>query len=221
MPDEILKKPLPDLDLIKYPQGLDQAGFVELVKKVLDGIDSERLFQDQRRMRVRHPLLKERIGKDVAVNMEIYNLMNAVISGKTIAPSDENIELIEGGKIAEEILLDAAKDRELFGTDLANLTTNAQNINSENPEDDVIATELVATVIRKELKMANMAQDLILYGAVTRDVLEEPAEAILKVMETAKADFLTFIEGQSGEDVERFQREVMDEVDAIKAWFKI
>jgi len=202
---------------LTYPEGLDEAKTSESIQTILDGIDRERLFEDRRMTRVRHPLLAERIGRDVALNTEIHNLLADIALELYVSNNTDN----SGIHIIEDILLSAAKDPKTFRANLAAFKDAVIQLSKSNSDGDGLEISgLVSNLLRQKLKMPNLAQEFILYPTVTISSLGESNEDALKTLEGCREQFLDAFGGKNGDDTEALKEAVEAEAAAVKAWFE-
>lgn len=61
-------------------RGIDEIKLLANVHAISENIDRDKLLFDRRVKRVQHPLLVDRIGKEKALNFEIYKLVTQIIS---------------------------------------------------------------------------------------------------------------------------------------------
>lgn len=207
---------------IKYPEGLDETKLTEMLQSILDGIDRGRLMQDQRLYRVRHPLLQERIGAEIALNTEIHNLLSSIALGLTVSDKFDNAkDLHEDVEKIEAMFIDNASNTEQLSEKLSTLKDALTKLGVLNVEKDGPRVDnLVSTLIRRKLAMPNLAQDLILYPAVTNDTFKQPKSEILAVIEACRSSLCEMVEGKEDEAAVKLRREIEEEADFAKQWFE-
>jgi|GEM_PF-4584500 len=207
-----------------YPKGMDETKLRDFMKEILDGIDRDKLIADKRLVRVRHPLLAERMGQDVALNVELVNLINGFTDGLTIRGNIDNKQDIQKrGSMAAEILKDSSKEPQIFAEQLRNLEALTQQLSELNDteDDDSGSSALIAIALRSQLKMPTLAQDLVLYSAVTRETLEVPRGEILKAIEEIRKSALAQLEKPDlNEDGKQFRKEELAEAEFVKGWYE-
>lgn len=206
---------------INYPEGVDEAQFSMLVKNVLDCIDRVKLLADARLTRVRHPLLQEEIGADVALNTEILNMLEDIASIISLeAGSQRQIELSTRLEYVERILLEAAVDSKKFGEALLTLVETLDQLNKSNPHEEglAMAPGLLEHELRKQLKLPTLAQDYVLYPPVTTHSLGGNREEVLGNLEACREDLAGRVINEPN------AAELIAEIEGIasraKAWFE-
>src|SRR3989338_1889136 len=103
--------PADEPDELGAPEAPESQLFDREVQQILGQIDRPKFMGDERLTRVRHPLLQERLGADVALNTEIHNMVCDLVTGITADDSISNKDqLAERAKFAEELLADCSTD---------------------------------------------------------------------------------------------------------------
>lgn len=203
-----------------FPDGLDEGKVDELIQTILDGIDRERLFQDERLSRVRHPLLEERMGRDTALNTEIYNLITDIVIALSASDEiDNKAELLESIPTFIEVLLDSAYLPDALEANLATFIAQVLKLVELNPEDNgSIVNKLVHNLLRKKLTMPSLAQEYILYPPVTVMCSGESRDAALARLEGCKKFALDVIKDKGDDVSTEFRKAVETEAAAVQAW---
>lgn len=207
-----------------YPSGLDEERMGEMVQELLDGIDRDRLYQDERLTRVRHPLLTERMGREVALNCEIYNLIDgltgAILERDNSVRARSHAERMQ----AQDILVDNASDRNDFIPNLQafmEAVVKCAELNLEPTPDDMRVRGVVQGLLKSRLvEMPNVVHDYILYPPVTLVSLGEPIEQALQGLEDVEAEWLEALGKKDDEGSMVMKKAVEAEVAAVKAWFE-
>lgn len=216
---------------LTYPEGLDETKLDGLIQAIIDGVDREKLFQEPRLRRVRHPLLQERIGKDVALNVEISNLISNSAVALTTSDRISNKEhLIENAQRAEDILFQAANDMQALKANLDTLKAMVTRLAKLNPDADYFRfSALVKSMIEKRLKMPSAVQNYVLYCPVTADSLGETREEVLKIIEECRDILLRNVDGDLSDDrfsdvdkefLRNFRTNVTTETTAVREWYE-
>lgn len=206
-----------------YPDGIDESKIGELLQKLLDGIDRDKLYNDKKLIRVRHPLLQERMGPGIALNVEIHNLLTDIVMGLTVSDRISNsAQLRERAKEIEQTLLGAAQDPESFQVALNSLKNISLQIAELNGGDanDFISHDIVSDGLRGRLEMPNTVQELILYPPVTVDSLGMTKMEVLKTLEGCKKMVLDSLGNSDDLESVAIRNQVEDEVAAALAWFE-
>ncbi|MFA5829598.1 MAG: hypothetical protein WC843_03835 [Candidatus Gracilibacteria bacterium] len=195
----------------QYPEGLNEAKLVELIQTILDGIDRDQLMKDEHLPIVRHPLLQERIGTEVALNTEIHNLISNVAS-KTRSDQPTDVE--------EKILLANASNPKQMATSLAAFKEAITKLAPLNIDEIYPIDTFVSMLLMGKLKMPTHAQEAILYPAVNHDLYESSKDEILGVIENCRKKLLSWIEIADDKKATEFGKEVSAEADFAKDWFE-
>ena len=191
-----------------------------VVQELLDGINRDVLIQDERLTRVRHPLLEELVGKEVALNTEIHNLITGIVMALSISDRFSNkAQLQERIPHIESILLDSAKDPETFQANLLALkdaTSKIAELNFNEDENEV--ENLVEVLIRGKLKMPNLVQELLIYPPASGLSSGESKEDALKRFENCRNHLLENISGDD-EKSAAFRADIESASTDVRAWF--
>ena len=207
---------------LTFPEGLDESKVSGLIQLLLDGIDRDRLFQDQRLTRVRHPLLEERMGRDTALNTEIHNLITGIVNALSVSDRISDLDqLLADIPHIESILLDSANDPAALRTNLTALKDAVTQLVALNPEEDGAEVEgLVGRQLRRKLTMPNTIQEFILYPPVAVASLGESGDEALKTLEGCRQHLLNVLEGKDDNASKALREAVEAEAAAVKAWFE-
>ncbi len=181
---------------IKYPDWLDEEKFGHIITEILACIDRAKLFEDGRLTRVRHPLLQREIGQDVALNTEIFNMLEemALAISSNILRDSNHGELTSRLEYVERLLMENAMDLEKMESFLLEFAQAVDELNQSNltPEDALpIGPSLVEATLRQQLQLPTLAQDLVLYPAVTSERYEP--KNVLPTLEACREDLLSKI----------------------------
>lgn len=204
---------------INYPDWLDEEKFGLIISNVLSCIDRAKLFADSRLVRVRHPLLQQEIGSEVALNTEMLCMLEDIALGVSanIKEHSNHAELISRLEYVEQMLMENAVDAKKIEDFLLQLVEAIDELNKLNPVPDgnfPPGPSIVDNVVRKQLKLPTLAQDLVLYPAVTTDRYEG-REEVLQVLEACRADLL----GRVADPVIREEIEGIST--RVRAWLKL
>lgn len=207
---------------LTFPEGLNETKIDDLLQSLLDGINRDRLFQDQRLYRVRHPLLEERMGKDTALNTEIHNLITNIVTALSVSDRISNKdELLKEIPQIESILLDSANEPETLRANLTALKDAVTQLVTINPEEDGAEVQgLVSGQLRQKLTMPNTVQEFVLYPPVTTASLGVSKDQALETLEGCRTHLLAALEGKEDDDSKALRDAVEAEAAAIKAWFE-
>lgn len=208
---------------LNFPEGLDEAKLDGMLEALLEGIDRDRLFQDEKLNRVRHPLLAERMGKEVPLNVEIHNLITDIVTALTVSDRISNKDQLKvRAQHIEATLLQAASDPQSFYKDLEDFKTALTQLAELNPGEDADydVHNLVSGQLRKRLEMPNAAQEYVLYPPVTMESLGQSRDEVLKTLEGCRAHFLQALEGKDDDESKALRESVVSEAAAVLAWYE-
>lgn len=199
---------------VTFPEGLSEAKIGELIEAMLGHIDRERLLEDKDLVRVQHPLIQERIGKDVALNVEIHNAFSVFVS------TQARIDLTTDPNKASDALLGLAKDMEdsEFKSAFTKFQEAIVKLAETNPGEYKIL-DIISGQLHNRLKMPEIVQESITYPPVTVSTLGESNDEALKVLEECRATLLRKIKDIDNDATNEFRAKVETEYTAAKEWF--
>jgi hypothetical protein len=222
-------------EAIKLPEGLDEQGFVQMLLDIVDCVDREKLYKNERFVRVRHPLLVERMGRDVVINVEVFNMVGQLMD-ELYKPGVTNSTIRLGGNTPEDtyeylkdflrLVQGVVKDADFWEGKVVELKAVMDKIRELNPDAklfDVLAW--FDSLLRPNFKMPTLVQDVMLYPNVTMQGHDYCPEQLFAGVEGLKNEVLgMFGLGEAGDDDERqaeVRAKVEAEAQAVRDWYTI
>ena len=189
------------------------------IMNIVDGIDRTKLLSDHRLARARHPLVQERIGEQLALNVEVHNMVYHIASSVNLPDGISNADqVLEWGRESEAILLDNALDRKSLIQYIQSLKTAVVALAQKYEENEKFsgnASRAVDFELRIFLKMPTNAKDLVVYSFARSG--EDPQKALdrLLSMRERAANLIC----ETPENASRI-REFEDEHEAVERWLR-
>ncbi len=231
--------PQPEL---RYPEGLDEGKIGKLLDAVIEAVDREKLFASEDISTHRHPLVLERIGKDVALNYVIRALIKIILapllSGHYTLPNSNyttpNFDLtkprsqyvmisdpsdikryeIEKASEHETILSCATKDSVQFESALKALKEAIWQLVILNPGIGMthVVGDIIANQTERKMKMPSEAHLRITYWAAEMLREGEAKENVLAIIAQIK-NAITGLDASQVHENTEWERELAEQLE--------
>lgn len=178
----------PSLTRLKFD--VDPAAVDQAADRVLAAIDRDKIgtSADRQFRRFHHPLVQQQVGREVALNVEIYNAVMWAVAPHVISDRVSNKgELLADAKRLEQLLSENAKDSQALMQavhDLVDAVMAIQQAHDAGPhredaESSDVAQGALEIVLRRKLPMANNADEIVTYPVAGYD-LHNLGEAVMR-----------------------------------------
>lgn len=220
--------------LLNYIEGPDLERIFNLAAALFMGADKDRICEDPELLMPRHPLWRSRVGKDVAADVAICDLIRRftehLVGYSSLGDVQEMSQEQRAAETAriKNILLRSAKDSESLSTIIADFETTLNRLMRLNLSANACAV-LVASVSNaiyygmKDAPLMSQAQELVLYPIIRDELAGESAEELLKGLKISEKFFPVMIdclvELNEGDHL-RLKQEIEAEVRALEEWLK-
>jgi len=209
---------------LNFPEDLDVLKFTGMIQSLLDGIDRDRLFEDESLLFVRHPLIKEQIGKEIALNDAIYTLfMDFIID---ILKESETVrrfgvKLALDASVIKRTLMEAAKDPELFDSNFETFQEYLYKLEELNPDNDGAEVAVFAqNQLLQKLKISNDIDEDLFYRPLYKLNEGWSFTDAIRVVSYFKKKLLKTLEGKIDDESVNTRKTIETKAAAAKAWFK-
>lgn len=166
---------------ITYPDGLSEWKLSCILQYIIAGVDRSRLCSDKRLSQPHDSLLLEHVDGNVLLNIKIHNMVISIVTA-LMTSNQQEVESIEN------ILLDAARDPQLFRQNLNAFKAAIAGLVSSNGTDSAEQIgSLVSGQLHKKLTIMSAAdQDAILNPPVSPETLLHSLDKTLHALQECR-----------------------------------
>lgn len=232
--DDVQVEPKGEDRPLNYMEGPDLERILSLAAALFAGADKDRICEDPELLMPRHPLWRSRVGKDVAADVAIWDLIRRFTEHLIGYSCMGDVQKMSSEQRAAEtariknILLRSAQNPESLSAIIADFETTLTRLMRLNLSANAGAV-LVASVSNavyygtKDAPLMSQAQELVLYPIIRDELAGESTEELLKGLKISEKFFPVMIdclvELNEGDHL-RFKQEIEAEVRVLEDWLK-
>lgn len=219
-----MESPADRTKTIEFPPDMQEEQVRELLANLIRSLDREKLRTDPRMPIARHPLLVERLGQDMPIDVLITNLIEDVVTSLALERAGLRREdpWLKHGAVAESALLRNSADSDICNALLGRLKETAKALSDLNDASagSVSAVPVaIGGMLNKMLRMPTIAQNFVLYPAVRREGFGATRSAILASVESTRRALAAQFGASTLEGKDDIIRSIEDEAAAVAKWY--